>query len=127
MLCLRCGQCCKETEMLLSNDDVLRLKRAGYDEGFFSKVDTEGYITLRNVNGCCVFFDVENRSCSIRSFRPAGCRLYPVILDEDKGIVLDDICPAGKTETEKQKAKRGKQIRRLLERIDAEAEERRLV
>jgi hypothetical protein len=50
-----------------------------------------------------------------------------VILDEDKGIVLDDICPAGKTVTEKQKAKRGKQIRRLLERIDAEAEERRLV
>ena len=42
-----------------------------------------------------------------------------------EGIVVDDICPAKGTVTEKQKAKRGKKVFKLLERIDAEAEKRR--
>ena len=45
--------------------------------------------------------------------------------DEDKGIVTDSICPARNTISEKQKAKRGKKVLKLLEKIDAEAEKRR--
>ena len=64
------------------------------------------------------------RGCRIRANRPAGCRVYPVILDEAEGIVIDEICPAKGSFTEKQKAKRGKKVLKLLETIDAEAETR---
>ena len=110
--------------MLLSNEDVARLERKGYDRDFFSVCDSRGFIFLRNIKGCCVFFDAENRRCKIRALRPSGCRVYPVILDEAEGIVVDDICPAKGAVTEKQKAKRGKKVLKLLERIDAEAQKR---
>jgi Fe-S-cluster containining protein len=57
--------------------------------------------------------------------RPSGCRVYPVILDEDKGIVLDDICNSRNTITEKEKNIKGKRVIRLLEKIDNEAAIRR--
>ncbi len=126
MRCLRCGECCKETEMLLSNEDIERLEEKGYVRDFFVRFGNEGYAVLRNQAGNCVFFDPEKRVCRERASRPMGCRIYPVMLDEDKGIVIDDICPARSTISEKQKAKRGKKVLKLLERIDAEAEKRRL-
>ena len=110
--------------MLLSNEDVASLERKGYAREFFSACDSHGFIFLRNVKGCCVFYDAEKRRCRIRSNRPSGCRVYPVIYDEAEGIVVDDICPAKGTITEKQKAKRGKKVLKLLETIDAEAEKR---
>jgi len=48
-----------------------------------------------------------------------------VIQDETKGIVVDTICHAQGTVTEKQKVKRGRKLLKLLEKIDAEAEKRR--
>jgi Fe-S-cluster containining protein len=126
MRCLHCGECCKETEMLLCNEDIVRLERKGYAREFFSVCDSQGFIFLRNVDGCCVFYDAEKRRCKVRGNRPSGCRVYPVIYDEAEGIVVDDICPAKCSVTEKQKAKRGKKVLQLLERIDAEAEERRI-
>jgi Fe-S-cluster containining protein len=110
--------------MLLTIDDVERLERKGYRRNIFARLDEKGYFKLRNYEGCCVFYDKEKRRCKVRSIRPAGCRVYPVIYDESKGIVVDDICPARGTVTEKQKAKRGKKVLKLLERIDAEAEKR---
>ena len=111
--------------MLLSNEDIACLERKGYAREFFSVCDSQGFIFLRNVQGCCVFYDAEKRRCRIRTDRPSGCRVYPVIYDEAEGIVVDDICPAKGTVTEEQKAKRGKKVLKLLERIDAEAEKRR--
>jgi Fe-S-cluster containining protein len=110
--------------MLLSNEDVSRLESKGYDREFFSVCDSQGFIFLRNVDGCCVFYDAEKQLCRIRGNRPSGCRVYPVIYDEAEGIVVDDICPAKGSITEKQKAKRGKKVLKLLERIDAEAKKR---
>ena len=112
--------------MLLSNEDVARLERKGYDRDFFAVCDSHSFIFLRNVKGCCVFYDAEKRRCRIRADRPSGCRVYPVILDEAEGIVVDDICPAKGNVTENQKAKRGKRVLKLLETIDAEAEKRHL-
>jgi len=108
MRCLCCGECCKETEMLLSNEDIDRLERKGYTRDFFVRIDKDGYAILRNQKGICVFFDSEKRVCMERASRPLGCRIYPVMHDEDKGIVIDNICPARNTFSEKQKAKRGK-------------------
>ena len=124
MRCLRCGECCRETEMLLSTEDVARLERKGYNRETFSVCDSQGFILLRNFEGCCIFYDAEKRRCRIRAIRPSGCRVYPVVYDESEGIVVDDICPAKGTITEKQKAKRGKKVLKLLETIDAEAEKR---
>jgi len=112
--------------MLLSVKDIERLERKGYDQTFFVRFDAEGYATLRNHRGYCVFYDTEKKRCKVRAQRPLGCRIYPVIYDENKGIVADAICPSRGSVTEKQKAKRGKKVLKLLETIDAEAKKRRL-
>jgi Fe-S-cluster containining protein len=127
MRCLRCGVCCKETEMLLSAEDIERVERKGYDRDFFVRFDSEGYATLRNNRGYCVFYDAEKTRCKVRAHRPLGCRIYPVIYDENKGITVDTICPSRNSVTDKQKARRGKKVLKLLETIDAEAKNRRLV
>ena len=125
MHCLRCGVCCKETEMLLSEKDIERLERKGYARESFVQFDLEGYATLRNWRGHCVFYDPQKKRCIVRAYRPLGCRLYPVIYDEDNGIMVDSICPSRCSVDEKQKAKRGKKVLKLLKTIDTEAEKRR--
>ena len=124
MRCLRCGVCCKETEMLLSEKDIERLERTGYAQEFFVHFDSEGYATLRNQSGHCVFYDPDKKLCKVRASRPLGCRIYPVMYDEEHGIVLDSICPSCNSVDEKEKAKRGAKVLKLLETIDAEAERR---
>jgi uncharacterized protein len=125
MRCLRCGECCKDTEMLLCNEDIERLERRGYKREYFFRFDGEGYAVLRNQNGHCVFFDPERRICKERRNRPLGCRIYPVMLDEDNRVVVDELCSAKETITEKQKAKKGKRVVKLLQKIEAETEKRR--
>ena len=126
MRCLRCGFCCRETEMLLSEKDIKRLEMKGYHRDFFIRFNSEGYATLRNCHDFCVFYDAKNRQCKVRAHRPLGCRIYPVIYDEDKGIVVDDICPSRGSVTEKQKTKKGEKVLKLLATIDTEAKNRRL-
>ena len=125
MRCLRCGDCCRETEMLLSEEDINRLEGKGYRREFFALFDKEGYAKLRNLQHHCVFYDVENRRCKVYRDRPLGCRLYPVIYDEEKGIVMDEVCHARGKLNEKQIRRRGQKVLNLLERVDAEAESRR--
>jgi len=110
--------------MLLSKEDIQRLERKGYERDFFVRYDRHGYAILQNRDGQCVFFDPEKRVCREQENRPLGCRIYPVMYDEDYGIVIDSICPAGDTISEKQKAGRGKKVLKLLKRIDAEAQKR---
>jgi Fe-S-cluster containining protein len=84
----------------------------------------EGYITLRNQSGYCVFFDVKNRKCKIYKDRPIGCRLFPIIFDEAKGVIVDKVCPAYGSWTENDKKIMGKKVIRLLKKIDREAKQR---
>ncbi|MCW4010541.1 MAG: YkgJ family cysteine cluster protein [Candidatus Bathyarchaeota archaeon] len=125
MRCARCGICCRETDMLLSEEDITRLEKQGFTREFFVRFDREGYALLRNRQGCCVFYDTQKRGCSVYAFRPSGCRVYPVIFDEENGVVVDSICHAQATISEAEKLRRGKQVLRLLEKIDAEAKSRR--
>jgi hypothetical protein len=46
-------------------------------------------------------------------------------LDEEEGIVFDDICDSCETISEKEKTYKGKTVVDLLKRIDAEAQKRR--
>ena len=125
MHCLRCGVCCTETEMLLSQEDINRIEKRGYKKDFFAQLDNEGYAMLRNENGFCVFYNPKNHTCKIYRYRPAGCRLYPVIFVEGKGIAIDKICKMHHIDM-KEKERRGTKIRQLLKTIDAEAEQRRV-
>jgi Fe-S-cluster containining protein len=111
--------------MLLSTEDIERLERKGYSKKFFVQFDSEGYAKLRNRQRHCVFYDAEKQRCKVYKERPLGCRLYPIIYDETKGIVVDNICPARSKWNEKKIEKKGKKVIKLLEKIDAEAKRRR--
>ena len=124
MRCSNCGVCCTETEMLLSKKDIARLEKKGFSQNQFVNFDNEGYAVLKNREGYCVFYDLKNRQCSVYADRPAGCRVYPVIVDEEIGIILDDICQSRNTITPSEKKLKGKRVIRLLEVIDAEASKR---
>ncbi len=91
--CLRfgCIKCCLNTEMPLTNSDVLRITRLGFPRDFFV-AEKSGEWTLRNSKGRCVFHD--GSFCTIYHRRPQGCTLYPVVLDAERGeVVLDSVCP----------------------------------
>ena len=125
MRCSQCGICCTETEMLLSKKDIERLESIGYSRAHFAKYDTQGYLQLKNHDGYCVFYDVRNRRCEVYADRPSGCRVYPVILDEGKGIILDSICQSRETISEQEKSLKGRRVMKLLAEIDSEALNRR--
>lgn len=86
-----CVSCCYGTEMLLSRDDVQRIANLGFKEDFFA-VESKGFKVLRNRDGRCVFHDGDK--CTIYPDRPLGCKLYPVIFDENVNHpVKDKLCP----------------------------------
>ncbi len=87
-----CHDCCVETEMPLSREDVERLAGAGHDPDRFSVVE-DGFTFLANVDGRCYFLDDGGR-CREYANRPRGCRLYPLVLDEDMSdFAMDHLCP----------------------------------
>jgi hypothetical protein len=111
--------------MLLSKKDIKRLEKKGFSQNQFVQYDNQGYAQLKNRDGYCVFYDLKNQQCSIYVDRPAGCRVYPVILDEEIGIILDNICESRNSITLSEKRRKGKRVIGLLEVIDAEALNRR--
>ena len=125
MRCTRCGICCQETDMLLSALDIKRLEKKGYSKESFTRFDKNGYALLRNRQGHCVFYNNAKRGCDIYYSRPLGCRVYPIIQDEETGIVVDSICHAQETISQSEKDQVGKKVLRLLKRIDTEAKNRR--
>jgi Fe-S-cluster containining protein len=125
MRCARCGICCLETDMLLSAIDIRHLEKKGYSKESFTRFDKNGYVLLRNRQGHCVFYNSDKRGCDVYSSRPLGCRVYPIIQDEETGIFVDSICHAQDTISQSEKERVGKRVLRLLERIDAEAKNRR--
>ena len=88
-----CVKCCVETRMPLSRSDIERISRQGYRfKDFVLKRKRERF--LRNSMGRCVFLGED--SCKIYSFRPEGCRLYPLVYNEkDRKAVVHDLCPYG--------------------------------
>jgi Fe-S-cluster containining protein len=82
-----------EHEKLLyaSKEDIERIKGLGFDYDYFV-VNRGSWLQLRNYDGRCVFND--GKRCLIYKNRPEGCRLYPIIYDEDKKCAaLDEDCP----------------------------------
>lgn len=88
--------------MLLTNDDLARLKLARPDMDFHFEAD-DGFLQLKTRDGPpatggagrpCVFLHADG-SCSVHDIRPEGCRVYPAVWDESlRGAELDDMyCP----------------------------------
>jgi Fe-S-cluster containining protein len=75
--------------MILTRSDITRLEKRGY-KGFYTK--RGGFYRLININGKCVFLEPSNE-CLVYEDRPAGCRGYPLVYDEERGVVLDEECP----------------------------------
>ncbi len=87
-----CCECCIETEMPLTREDVGRLEALGHEAGAFT-VEEDGFTFLANVEGRCYFLSPEGR-CIAYEDRPEGCRLYPLVLSEDMSdFRLDHLCP----------------------------------
>ncbi|MGC8913353.1 MAG: YkgJ family cysteine cluster protein [Thermoplasmata archaeon] len=85
-----CFLCCMDTEMMLLEEDIVKLENAGYKQNEFSYIE-DGFVLLKNVDGHCVF--LKAGLCSVYPIRPAGCKLYPFVFDADNEIVkLDPLC-----------------------------------
>ena len=85
-----CVYCCQQTTMPLSHSDIDRITKLGYSKEFFLHQD-DGWMRLQNKQGQCVF--LTDKKCSIHADRPAGCRLYPVIFDEEiQQAIIDKEC-----------------------------------
>lgn len=113
----KCSACCHNTEMMLTKEDVARIKALGYENFYYEK---DGFLYLKNENGKCVFLN-ERGLCKIYEKRPEGCRFYPFIYDPDRDeIVRDEDCPY----RNKFKIENPEKLKSLVLRILDEREER---
>jgi len=124
MRCVHCQRCCRDTMMELSEADIVRLERRGYRREEFCSIDEDGIPRLRNVGSWCFFYDSEARRCCEYRSRPLGCTLYPVNMDEDGHLIVDELCPQVGTITAEELERKGKRLRALLRTIDAQAARR---
>ncbi|MHA1670488.1 MAG: YkgJ family cysteine cluster protein [Promethearchaeota archaeon] len=96
-VCLDCGKCCLETEMLISQDDVNQIIKnfeGDIEQEDFCHVSSDGYLQLKNYNHHCYFFDMPTKTCKIYEIRPQGCKFYPLIYNLEKSkCIFDDDCP----------------------------------
>jgi len=126
MRCTRCGICCKQTQMLLSEKDIRLLQKAGHNPEQFIRINRQGYAQLQNKQDYCVFHYAQNHTCKVYRQRPTGCRLYPIIYSEEEGVIVDDICPTNETVTQNEIKNKTSTLMQLLRTIDEQAAKRQL-
>lgn len=124
MRCSQCGICCTKTGMLLTEEDIRKLEKDGYERKDFARQNREGYYKLRNHQGYCVFYDQNLQRCIVYVHRPIGCKTYPVIYSVGDGVIADDLCPMNKSISKTELQSKGKAVMKLLATIDREAAER---
>ncbi len=90
----------------------------------FARGDKHGYVFLRNHRGYCFFYDVTKHRCRAYSIRPLGCRVYPVVCSDENVVLVDELCPMGRTVSRGELRKKGLNVVELLRRIDTEAKAR---
>ena len=77
--------------MLLSNSDIQNIENIGFKRNYFVRFK-KGWFYLKNKDGRCVFHN--GKKCIIYDHRPEGCKLYPLIFDDDhKRAIIDEDCP----------------------------------
>ena len=79
--------------MPLLKKDIEQIKRLEMKHDHFV-INKDGWLHLKNYDGKCVFND--GNQCVVYEKRPEGCKLYPIIYDEEKNCaILDEDCPHG--------------------------------
>ncbi len=118
------ARCCHETEMLLTLADVERISRlSGLTVEHFAVTNDDGFYQLRNINGHCIFLDTNTKRCTIYSFKPSGCQVYPVIFDLDANeCLLDDTCPFRGLITASELRKTCHQTKKIIEELLSDVE-----
>ena len=78
--------------MPLLQEDIQRISGLGFKKDSFS-IESKGFVLLKNSDeGRCVFHD--GKQCTIYESRPTGCKLYPIVFDEESGRPgKDTLCP----------------------------------
>jgi Fe-S-cluster containining protein len=110
--------------MELCDADIERLEHRGYQKDDFSQMGADGIPRLRNVGAYCFFYDHDRKRCKEYTSRPLGCAIYPINLTTDGEIVIDRLCPEVDTVTRKEIETKGQLLRRLLDTIHQERENR---
>jgi len=106
--------------MMLSEEDVNRLEKAGFNRDEFAVRGRDGILRLRNRDGWCVFYDPEGRRCKVYPHRPLGCRLYPIIYVEGVGVTVDELCPMRHTVSKDELRRKGEILIKHINRILSE-------
>ncbi len=91
--CLKynCIKCCINTNMILTNEDVIRINKLGFNNEYFLE-KKDGWKQLKNIDGKCIFHN--GYICTIYNYRPEGCRFYPIVFNKDDQLaILDKDCP----------------------------------
>lgn len=121
-----CALCCYETEMPLTESDIVRLEGKGYARDFFM-AEEGGYPVLKNRAATapreghhCVFL-VDDK-CSVYADRPEGCRWYPVVITPERRAVRDEECPHRMEFRMPPDSQR--QLQKLLNQIDRDTQKR---
>ena len=95
--CENCGECCLNTEMILSKKDVdiiMKNSTKNLQKEDFVFKNKDGFFQLKNINGHCIFLDILTKQCNVYEHRPQGCRFYPLIFDfQEKNCIFDNDCP----------------------------------
>jgi len=78
--CERCGECCNNYIIKLSNKDIKEIKKLGYEKEDFAEHDsTINGEVVKKTEGKCVFIKKKKNEyfCQIYLFRPLVCKRYP--------------------------------------------------
>ena len=121
----KCSACCLETEMLLTESDVRRIRSARPNlDFFFQAPDGHFQLKTRDEPGRpCVFLSAAGR-CTIHEIRPEGCRLYPAVWDSATGRAHLDNAHCPHTSGFVLAPATQDAVRRLAARLEREAAER---
>ena len=81
--CRQCAECCRVTEVALTERDVERLARflsisPGEFAGRYATRDEDQALILKRTPNGCVFLDGSD--CSVYQARPANCERFPHLL-----------------------------------------------
>lgn len=97
-----CYHCCLETEMILTEADIISIEKLGYFKNSFliPLTGSDGYYQLKNIEskiGIKCYFLTDKGKCKLyrgnNDSRPQGCRIYPLIIDlNENSIVIDIDC-----------------------------------
>ncbi len=122
--CTLCGDCCRDRVIVLYEEDVRRLEKAGYRDFYEPTSELERELTgapfkmRMKEDGSCIF--LEGNVCVAYEHRPDTCRRYPFIVGDDF-ILVSMSCPGvrwneeGDPEPYREASRRiARKIRRLL-------------